>query len=88
MLHIVHITKMCPLNYFLSINYHVAHKEQKPKVQLQMQETNKQIWGQPAQGECVSTFQFMKKLDNLYTYLKLEKGGRATEYGGSEVQPE
>ena len=28
MLHIVHITKMSPLDYFLSINYHVAHKQQ------------------------------------------------------------
>ena len=40
MLHVVHITKMCPLNYLLSINYHVAHEQQKPEVQLQVNAAN------------------------------------------------
>jgi hypothetical protein len=34
MLHIVQITKVSFLNDILGVNYHIAHKHQKPKVQL------------------------------------------------------
>ena len=36
MLHIVQITEVSSLNYFLGIDHHVAHKHQKSKVQLQI----------------------------------------------------
>ena len=35
MLHIIQVTKVSPFNNFLSVYYNVAHKHQKPKVQLQ-----------------------------------------------------
>lgn len=41
MLHVIHISDVCPLNYFLGINYHVAHENQQSKVQLHMQQTNR-----------------------------------------------
>ena len=34
MLHIVQITKVSFLNDILGVNYHIAHKHQKPEVQL------------------------------------------------------